>query len=271
MNRSSVVNKKPAGNNTLEGHFRAARRARRLRRARAVLGCVLAAAALLAAVTWASMHDFPDDLDSLTGTAVKSQVLARDGTRLSYTLENAWNTTDAVPLAAVPALLQTAFIVAEDQHFYEHHGVDWPARCAALWLDIHKGAAIRGASSITEQVVRMIHPRPRNLWSRWVEGFEAARLDARLSKAQILEFYLNQVPYTERRRGVVQAAHFYFDRGLDTLSPGEQLALAVLVRSPAGMDLKKHAPRARRALEQLADRLQQRGVFTAAELAQVRG
>ena len=243
---------------------------RRVRLWRAVLGCVLAAAALLAAATWASLREFPDDLNSLAGTAVKSQVLARDGTPLSYTLENAWNTTDTVPLTAVPTLLQTAFIVAEDQHFYQHHGTDWPARCAALWLDVREGAAIRGASSTTEQVVRMIHPRPRTPWSRWVEGFEAARLEARFSKRQILEFYLNQVPYTERRRGVVQAARFYFNRGLDTLSPGEQLTLAVLVRSPAGMDLRRHAPRARRALGQLADRLQQRGALTEAELAQVR-
>jgi penicillin-binding protein 1C len=244
---------------------------RRERLWRVVLGCMLAAAALLAAATWASLRDFPADLNSLTGTAVKSQVLARDGTPLSYTLENAWNTSVAVPLAAVPPLLQTAFIVAEDQHFYQHHGVDWPARCAALWLDLREGAAIRGASSITEQVVRMIRPRPRTPWSRWVEGFEAARLEARHSKSQILEFYLNQVPYTERRRGVVQAARFYFNRGLDTLSPGEQLTLAVLVRSPAGMDLRHHAPRARRALGQLAERLQQRGALTEAELAQVRG
>jgi penicillin-binding protein 1C len=229
----------------------------------------LASVAGLALATRASLRDFPQDLAALTGSAVKSQVLARDGTPLSYTLENAWNTTDALPLAAVPALLQNAFIVAEDQHFYQHHGVDWPARAAALWLDLRQGAPIRGASSITEQVVRMIHPRARNLWSRWVEGFEAARLDARLSKRQILEFYLNQVPYAERRRGVVQAAHLYFDRGLDTLSPGEQLALAVLVRSPAGMDLRHNPSRARRALEQLADRLQQRGDLSTAQRAQV--
>src|SRR5450631_3559513 len=270
MNRQSVVNKRAAGNDTLEGHFCAARRSRRMRVARAVLACALAAAALLAAATQGALRDFPDDLNSLTGTAVKSRVLARDGTPLSYTLENAWNTTDAVPLAAIPSLLQTAFIVAEDQHFYQHHGVDWPARGAALWLDLREGAALRGASSITEQVVRMIHARPRNPWSRWVAGFEAARLEAHFSKTQILEFYLNQVPYTERRRGVVQAAHFYFNRGLDTLSPGEQLALAVLVRSPAGMDLRHHAPRARRALEQLADRMQQRGDLTVAQRSQVR-
>ena len=264
------MSRRPAVQVPPTGGPRTAPHARRARIYRAMLIGALASVAGLALATRASLRDFPQDLAALTGSAVKSQVLARDGTPLSYTLENAWNTTDALPLAAVPALLQNAFIVAEDQHFYQHHGVDWPARAAALWLDLRQGAPIRGASSITEQVVRMIHPRPRNLWSRWVEGFEAARLDARLSKRQILEFYLNQVPYAERRRGVVQAAHLYFDRGLDTLSPGEQLALAVLVRSPAGMDLRHNPSRARRALEQLADRLQQRGDLTAAQRAQVR-
>jgi penicillin-binding protein 1C len=216
------------------------------------------------------MRDFPDDLNSLTGVTVKSQVLARDGTPLSYTLENDWNTTDVVSLTAVPALLQTALIVSEDQHFYEHSGVDWPARFAAVALDIRSGRAVRGASSITEQVVRMVHPRPRNLWSRWVEGFEASRLDARLSKAQILEFYLNQVPYADRRRGVAQAARLYFRRGLDTLSPGEQLALAVLVRSPVGMDLRSNALRAHWAVNQLADRLSMRGALSPVQREQVR-
>ena len=235
-----------------------------------ILGAMLLGAAGLTIATWGSMRDFPDDLSSLTGVSVKSQVLARDGTPLSYTLENDWNTTDVVPLTAVPALLQTALIVSEDQHFYEHSGVDWPARFAALALDIRAVSAVRGASSITEQVVRMVHPRPRTLWSRWVEGFEATRLDAHVSKAQILEFYLNQVPYAQRRRGVAQAARLYFRRGLDTLSPGEQLALAVLVRSPVGMDLRRNAPRARWAVNQLADRLSMRGALSPAEREQVR-
>src|SRR5262249_24853735 len=246
------------------------RRDRRRRACRLLGGSLLAAGLILALATRMAMRDFPDDLESLTGAMVKPQVLARDGTPLSYTLQNAWNTTDVVPLTAVPNLLQTALIVAEDQHFYQHHGVDWPARFAALLLDLREGAPIRGASSITEQVVRMVHPRPRNPWSRWVEGFEAARLDARLSKAQILGFYLNQVSYAERRRGVVQAARLYFNRGPDTLSPGEQIALAVLVRSPTGMDLRRNAPRARWAVAQLADRLLQRGVITASQREQIR-
>jgi len=230
---------------------------------------VLGAAALTVA-TRLSIRDLPSDLDALVGTSVKSQVLARDGTPLSYTLANSWNATDVVPLSSIPPLLQRAMLVSEDQHFYEHHGVDWSARFAAVLLDVRTARPARGASSITEQVVKMVHPRPRNLWSRWVEGFEAGRLDSQLSKAQILNFYLNQVPYAGRRRGVVQAARLYFDRGLDTLSTGEQLALAVLVRSPVGMDLRRNPSRARWAVEQLADRMLQRGDLTVAQREQVR-
>ena len=232
--------------------------------------CLLAAVTLLAIATRLAMRDFPDDLEALTGSVSKPQVLARDGTPLSFTLENPWNTTDVVPLTAVPSLLQTALLVAEDQRFYRHHGIDWSARAAALGLDLRKGAALRGASSITEQVVRILHPRPRTLWSRWVAGFEAARLEQRLTKSQILGLYVNQVPYAERRRGVVQAARLYFNRDLETLSPGEQLALAVLVRSPMGMDLRRSPQRAAWAVQQLADRLRQRGDISAAQRAQIR-
>jgi len=67
----------------------------------------------------------------------------------------------------------------------------------------------------------------------------------------------------------VQAARLYFNRGLDTLSAGEQLSLAVLVRSPVGMDLRRNSPRARWAVEQLADRMRQRGELTAGQRAQI--
>src|SRR5215470_5921690 len=245
-------------------------RRRRVRVSYVLAALTLVSALALTVATRLAIRDFPADLESLVGASVKSQVLARDGTPLSYTLENSWNATDVTPLSAMPPLLQEAMVVSEDQHFYQHHGVDWPARFAALVLDVRSGSALRGASSITEQVVRMVHPRPRNLWSRWVEGFEAARLESHFSKTQILSFYLNQVPYADRRRGVVQAARLYFDRGLDTLSTGEQLALAVLVRSPVGMDLRHNAPRARWAVEQLADRMMQRGDLTAAQREQIR-
>jgi penicillin-binding protein 1C len=65
------------------------------------------------------------------------------------------------------------------------------------------------------------------------------RLEKRVSKADILEFYLNQVPYASQRRGILQAARYYFDRDLDTLSLKEMMALAVLIRAPSRLDLRK--------------------------------
>src|ERR1700761_621252 len=92
----------------------------------------------LAMATRSAMRDFPEDLESLSGTTIKSQILARDGTPLSFTLENSWNTTDVLPLGKMPALLQSAVITSEDQHFYAHRGIDWTARLAALWLDLRE-------------------------------------------------------------------------------------------------------------------------------------
>lgn len=228
----------------------------RLRRILAALAATtLVAAGGLAVATALSLRAFPNGLDIDAGGVVKPAVLARDGTRLSVSLENAWNTTDRLPMEAIPDFLTRAFVESEDQHFHQHHGVDWNARWAAAWEDLRHGAAVRGASTITEQVVRMLHPRPRTVWSRWLEGFEAQRLESQASKQQILTFYLNQVPYAYRRRGVVQAAHFYFNRDLETLTRQEMLALVVLVRSPNGMDLRHNVVRANRAIGQLADRL----------------
>ena len=101
---------------------------------------------------------------------------------------------------------------------------------------------MRGASTISEQVVKMLHPRPRTVWSRWLEGWEARLLEQSIGKQDILQFYLNQVPYAANRRGVKQAARYYFDRDLETLSKKEMLVLAVLVRAPSRLDIYKKYP-----------------------------
>ena len=109
----------------------------------------------------------------------------------------------------------------------------------------------------------MIRPRPRTLWSRWVEGWEARRLEQRHPKQRILEFYLNQVPYAANRRGVAQAARYYFDRDLSALNRHEMLALAVLVRAPSRLDLRRGDRRALdRAIGQLSLRLEEAGVLS---------
>jgi penicillin-binding protein 1C len=205
----------------------------------AARGIALFAAGSVAALTvatLASMRPLPDRLDLPPGETFRAEVVDRHGLRLSVSYENRWNLYDRVELYEVPALLRDAMVEAEDRRFFRHAGVDWWARGAAVWQNLRAGRVVRGASTISEQVVRMLHPRPRRLWSRWVEGFEAARLERRFEKGEILAFYLNQVPYARQRRGVVQAARDTFGRDLGTLSRGEMLALAVLVRSPSRLD-----------------------------------
>ncbi|MFA6008555.1 MAG: transglycosylase domain-containing protein [Desulfobacteraceae bacterium] len=191
----------------------------------------------------AQIKNLPDSLTGLLDEVRKPQLKDRDGRPITVTYANRWNSGSYVPLHQMPETIKTLFIFSEDKRFYSHNGVDWVARFNALFQNVFSLETVRGASTITEQVVRMIHPRPRTLWSRYLEGCEAQMLERKHSKDDILEFYLNQVPYASNRRGITQAAEYYFNRSTDTLSLKEMLALVVLVRAPSYYDPYKNAKR----------------------------
>ena len=225
------------------------------------LTCIAVGISVLVFNTVADMRPLPTSLTFDGSELRKVQVFDRHRVPLTVTYENRWNLHFYVPLHRMPLLLQQSFVMAEDHRFYRHHGVDWLARWHALSQNLRAGKTVRGASTISEQVVRMLHPRPRTLWSRWIEGWEAARLEQAFSKADILEFYLNQIPFAARRRGVAMAAHYFFDRDLDTLSRKEMLTLAVMVRAPSRLDLHRSAKRIQRPLAVLADRMLAKGLL----------
>lgn len=233
-----------------------------LRTRNLLLSLLVVTSVVLTTATVASLRPVPAVLGVLEPMGVRAQLLARAGQRLSMTYQHDWNVHDRVALHEIPVLLQTSMLYAEDQRFFEHTGIDWQARAHALTQNIIAQRAVRGASTITEQSVRLMYPRPRKLWSRWLEGFEAQRLERRFSKPAILEFYLNQVPYAANRRGVAQAARYYFDRRVDTLSLSEMLALAVMVRAPSRFDLWRHPGRVRSRIEILARRLHAAAVIS---------
>ncbi|NIV74676.1 MAG: penicillin-binding protein 1C [Gammaproteobacteria bacterium] len=240
------------------------------RKAARCAGALVAAGALsLVLATASGLRPLPEHLPPSQADVRKARIVDRSGVPLTVTYANDWNVHDRVPLSDVPALLQSALIQAEDKRFHRHAGIDWMARAHALWQNLLARRAVRGASTISEQVVRMLHPRPRTLWTRWLEGWEAMRLEARFSKAAILEFYLNQVPYADRRRGVAQAARHYFDRDLSTLDAREMLALAVLVRSPSRLDLYDDPQALEPRLRRLAQRMRAAGALDARRYASV--
>ena len=219
--------------------------------------------AVLLGSTRAAMGPPPQGLENLNGTVRRLEVVDRNGIPLNVSYANDWNLHARAVLAEIPEFLATAFVYAEDTRFFRHSGQDWRARLAALAQNLSAGEAVRGASTITEQVIRMLRPRPRTYWSRWVEGWEAQRLERLYPKQQILEFYLNQVPYAANRRGVVQAARYYFDRDLSALNRHEMLALAVLVRAPSRLDLWRGDRRALdAAIDLVAARLEDAGALS---------
>lgn len=230
---------------------------------------IASAALLLAVATAIAIKPVKSSLQALRSEAQTLQITDRAGQPLTISYQNRWNVYDNLPLYAIPQFLQEAFIVAEDKRFFGHGGVDWQARGSALVQNWTARHVVRGASTITEQVVRMINPRPRNVWSKWVEGWEAALLEQTYAKPDILEFYLNQLPYASNRRGVAQAARFYFNRDLATLNPREMLALAVLARAPSGYDLYNSGTKIDAGISRLAASMVERGVMKTEEAAQL--
>jgi penicillin-binding protein 1C len=238
----------------------------RLRLAAAALG---AAAVGLTLATGLGMRPLPSSLDTVALAGQYPQVVDRNGVPLNFTFRNRWNVYDIVPLHDIPRVLRHAVVISEDKRYFHHQGVDYLARLHALWQDLMALHIVRGASTITEQVVRILHPRPRTFWSRWLEGFEAHELEQRFSKAAILEFYLNQMPYARNRRGVAQAARLYFDRELSTLNTREMLALVVLLRAPGHYDLDRDADEIALPVQQLAQRMARAGLLSRKDVAGV--
>jgi penicillin-binding protein 1C len=220
-------------------------------------------------LTCANLKPAPESFHAIFSDSHHVQILDRYGEPLNTTYQNQWNIHRRVPLYAIPEFLKQAFVISEDKRFYQHSGPDWLARFSALAANIKAMRKVRGASTITEQVVRMIHPRPRTLWSRWLEGFDAQQLEQHFSKDDLLEFYINQVPYAANRRGVAQAAHYYFNRDLDTLSEREILALVVLVRAPSRLDLWQDTQKIAASIERLTSQLVDAQVISTQQQAKI--
>jgi penicillin-binding protein 1C len=137
-----------------------------------------------------------------------------------------------------------ALVAVEDQRFHAHGGVDWVAVLRAAGQNLSRGRVVSGASTISTQVIRMVEPRRRTLWTKGVEAFRATQLEQRYSKAFILEQYLNRAPFGGNRQGVATAARRYFGKEPGHLSAGEAALLMGLPQSPSRLRPDRYPERA---------------------------
>src|SRR5690349_17684082 len=122
----------------------------------------------------------------------------------------------------ISPFLRRAVLVAEDNGFYEHKGVDTKAMREAFERDWKKGKITHGGSTITQQLAKNLYLSPsRNPLRKIREYFLARSLESHLSKKRILELYLNVVEMGERIYGAEAAARHYFGKSASALTPGE--------------------------------------------------
>lgn len=143
-------------------------------------------------------------------------------------------------LDEISPLLQKTIIAKEDKHFYSHPGVNPLAVFRALFNNIFKMRRTSGASTITMQVAKALEPGKRNMWSKIREMFRAFQLELKYSKKEILQLYLNLVPYGSNIEGVKTASLLYFKKNPDHLSLAEITALSIIPNKPGSLVIGKN-------------------------------
>ncbi len=136
-------------------------------------------------------------------------------------------------LKSLPAHLVRAFLVTEDRRFFVHEGFDWNQIRKALAFDIQHRAVIKGASSISQQVIKNIYlDHHRTLSRKLQEAILTWRLEQVVPKRRILELYVNLVEMGPGIYGVARGARTYFHKNVRALTPLESLHLASITPAP---------------------------------------
>jgi len=139
-----------------------------------------------------------------------------------------------IPLTEIPDIMQKAIIATEDSNFYKHFGIDVPAMFRAIKINIANRTDSHGASTITQQLIRSTFLTPDKTISRKVkEIILSIELDRKYSKDQILEWYLNQVPFGINIYGIEEASLTYFQKSARDLTLPEAALMAAIVQLPS--------------------------------------
>ena len=146
-------------------------------------------------------------------------------------------------LEEISPLLRKTIVEKEDKYFYSHPGINALAISRAFVKNILKWKRTSGASTITMQVARALEPKRRTYFNKLIEMFRAVQLEVKYSKNEILQLYLNLVPYGGNIEGVKSASILYFKKNPDHLSLAEITALSIIPNRPSTLVMGKHNDR----------------------------
>ncbi len=176
-----------------------------------------------------------------------------------------------VGLTAISRYAKWAIVLSEDWSFYQHQGLDLAQIKAAIG-DMLTGGKFRGASTISQQLVKNLYlSHERSLWRKIREAVLTHKVEATLTKNQILEIYLNVIEFGPEVYGISAAAAFYFRKRPAELNPRESAFLAMLLPGPKRYSVsfrkKKLTRFARKRMDAILEKLRMAKVLTPQEYA----
>lgn len=193
-------------------------------------------------------------------------VLDRHGTPLRVLrapdgLDHRW-----ISLGEVSPSLLTALIAVEDSRFFSHHGVDFfsSARAAITLTGLYGRRS--GASTITQQLIKLVYGRPHGLFDKPLEVLRAQALEHRMSKDQILEQYINRLPFGNGIVGVARASEAYFGHDAATLTQSESALLVGIPQAPSRYEPWRHRSASLRRRAVVLRRMASAGLIDASQL-----
>jgi penicillin-binding protein 1C len=199
----------------------------------------------------------PKDLTD--GIQPSTEFLDREGRPLRLMLAEEERFSRSVALDEVSSALVDATLSAEDKRFRHHPGIDPLATARALSQMVASGEVSSGASTISQQLIKLASPRPRTLSSKFREIWIALKLEQSWSKDRILTEYLNRLEYGNLRTGIASASRFYFGKPPSDLSASEAAFLAGLPKAPGRLNPHSNLEGARARQQWVLGRMHEDG------------
>ncbi len=174
-----------------------------------------------------------------------------------------------VAIGDVPEVMKQAILAAEDERFYQHTGVDYQGVIRAAYSNLTSGGRRQGASTITMQVARNFFlSKEKTLTRKLYEALLAFKIEASLSKDEILQIYINQIYLGQRAYGFAAAAQTYFGKALKDINVGEAAMLAGLPKAPSSFNPVINPKRAKQRQLYVLRRMHELGHITDAQYAE---
>jgi penicillin-binding protein 1A len=233
----------------------------------ALILCVFAIAAAKIAHIYSEELPSIDQLHNIEPSLI-TQIYARDGSVIqTYCNER----RVLIPFERIPDAVVNALLAAEDAKFYDHWGISSYDLMRAVYKNITQGFGSQGASTITQQLARMLFlDRKLSLMRKFKEALTAIKIERTYSKNEIIEMYLNQYWFGRRAYGIQAASRAYFGKPAEELRTEEAALLVAILNSPGRYSPAASPARAKERRDYVLRRMCQENVLSQAECDSLR-